>query len=102
MESFATHQVKKNVLLFMNCLIERAFADRGIKNQLMGRPPLKDVHGQSNSKRHVALFDNLKATLPITRIIVGPGANQVKVYEFAKSVVSNRVPIVTSDTPFIG
>jgi hypothetical protein len=33
--------------------------------------------------------------LPIKRIIVGPGANQDEDFEFAWSVVSNKVRIVT-------
>jgi hypothetical protein len=81
---------------------ERALADRGKRKELLDRPPLKEVHGQGNSKRHVALFDTLNATLPIKRIIVGPGANQREDYEFARSVVSDRAPIVISETPFIG
>ena len=56
----------------------------------------------SNSKKHVALFESLNATLPIKRIIVGPGANQNADFEFARSLISERVPIVMSETPFIG
>jgi hypothetical protein len=74
---------------------ERALADRGM-------PPLKKVRELSNSKKCVALFESLSATLPIKRIIVGPGANQKKDYEFARSVVADQVPIVISETPFIG
>jgi len=48
---------------------ERALADRGRECELLGRPPIKDVHG--NSKKYVALFESLNATLPIKRIIVG-------------------------------
>ncbi len=79
---------------------ERALADRGRECELLGRPPIKDVHG--NSKKYVALFESLNATLPIKRIIVGPGANQKEDYEFARALVANRVPIVISETPFIG
>jgi hypothetical protein len=80
----------------------RALADRGMRNELLGWPPIKKVCGLSNSKKYVALFESLSATLPIKRIIVGPGANQNADFEFARSVVSDRVPIVISDTPFIG
>ena len=44
---------------------ERAFADRGRENELLGWPPIKKVRGLCNSKRHVALFDTLNSTLPI-------------------------------------
>jgi hypothetical protein len=81
---------------------ERALADRGMRNELLGRPPIKQVRQLTNSKKYVALFDSLSATLPITRIIVGPGANQKDDHEFARSVVADRVPIVNSETPFIG
>jgi hypothetical protein len=81
---------------------ERAFIDRGIKNQLLGWPPIKEVRGVSDSKKYVALFESLSATLPIERIIVGPSAHQQKDFEFAQSVVCDRVPIVKSETPYIG
>jgi hypothetical protein len=81
---------------------ERALADRGTENELLGWPPIKEVHVLSNSKKYVALFDSPSATLPITRIIMGPGANQKEDYEFVWSVVSHRIPIVISETPFIG
>lgn len=81
---------------------ERALVDRGRENELLGWPPIKKVRGLSNSKMYVALFESLSATLPIKRIIVGPGANQEEDYEFARSVVSDRAPIVISETPFIG
>ncbi len=81
---------------------EPALADRGREYELLGRPPIKEVHRQSKSKKYVALFESLNATLPIKRIIVGPGANQKEDHEFARSVVADRVPIVNSETPFIG
>jgi hypothetical protein len=81
---------------------ERAFADRGIKNQLLGWPPIKEVRGETDSKKYVALFESLSVTLPIKRIIVGPSSNQEKDFEFAQSVVSAQIPIVRSETPFIG
>jgi hypothetical protein len=77
-------------------------ADHGTENELLGWPPIKEVHVLSNSKKYVALFDSPSATLPITRIIMGPGANQKEDYEFVWSVVSHRIPIVISETPFIG
>jgi hypothetical protein len=46
-------------------------------------PPIKKLHAPGNSKKHIALFESLNATLPIKRIIVGPGANLKKDYEFA-------------------
>jgi hypothetical protein len=81
---------------------ERAFAERGMENELTGWPPIKKVHMLGNSKKYVALFESLRATLPIKRIIVGPSVHQKEDYEFARSVVSDRVPIVKSETPYIG
>lgn len=79
----------------------RALADRGKRNELLGWPPIKKVR-LHNSKKYVALFGSLNATLPIKRIIVGPGANQNEDFELARSMVSDRVLIVKSETPFIG
>jgi hypothetical protein len=81
---------------------ERALSDRGRRAELLGRPPLKKVRGLSSSKNYVALFESLGATLPIKRIIVGPGAHKKEDHEFARSVVADQVPIVISETPFIG
>lgn len=84
----------------------RALVDRGKRNDLFGWPPIKKVRLHDSkkyvSKKYVALFDSLNATLPIKRIIVGPGDNQNEKFEFARSVVSDRVPIRKSETPFIG
>src|SRR5437016_4383229 len=79
----------------------RALAARGKRNDLLGRPPIKKVR-LSNSRKYVALFESLNASLPIKRIIVGPSVNQKEDYEFALSLVSDSVPIVKSETPFIG
>ena len=57
----------------------RALADRGKRNELLGWPPIKKVRLQRILKKYVALFESLNATLPIKRIIVGPGANQKKI-----------------------
>ena len=54
------------------------------------------------SKTYVALFKSLETNLPIKKIIVGPGANQKEDIQFARSLVSDRVPISISETPFIG
>jgi len=80
----------------------RALADRGMRNDLLGWPPIKKVRLSDSNKKYVALFESLSATLPIKRIIVGPGANQNEDFEIARSVVSDRVPIRISETPFIG
>ncbi len=80
----------------------RALADRGHEDRLIGWPPVKQVHAPGGSKKHVDLFEALCTDLPIKRIIVGPGANQKEDIEFARSVVSGRVPIDVSETPFIG
>jgi hypothetical protein len=81
---------------------ESALADRGMRNELLHRPPLNKVREQSNSKKCVALFESLGVPLPIMRIIVGPGVNQKKDYEFARSVVTDQVLIVMSKIPFSG
>ena len=81
----------------------QALADRGRETELRGWPPAKEVHTQTESQRkHFALFESLDTNLPIKRIIIGPGANQKEDIEFAKSLVSNRVQIMISETPFIG
>jgi hypothetical protein len=80
----------------------RALVDRGRKNELLGKPPIKKVRRLTESKKYVALFESLGATLPIKRIIVGPSAHQKEDYEFARSVVSDRIPVVKSKTPYIG
>ena len=81
---------------------KRLIEDARMKDFIMGRPPLKEVRTLGESKKYVALFESLDAELPIKRIIVGPGAKQEEDIEFACSLVSNRVPIWKSETPFIG
>jgi hypothetical protein len=83
----------------------RALVERGMKNELLAGPPIKKVRGLSDSKKVVKLFESVSATLPIKRIIVGPSSHQNEDCEFAQSVVSHRVPIVPivkSETPYIG
>jgi hypothetical protein len=74
----------------------RALVDRRMKNELLSGPPIKAVRGRSDSKRVVKLFESLSTTSPIRRIIVGPSAHQKENYEFAQSVVCDRIPIVIS------
>jgi hypothetical protein len=81
---------------------EQVIEDAGAKNLPTGQPPLKEVYATGESKKYVALFESLDAVLPITRIIVGPGAKQEEDMEFAHALVSGQVPIMISETPFIG
>jgi hypothetical protein len=81
---------------------KQVLADFGKENDLADWPPVKDVRALGESKKYVALFESLDAEFPIKRIIVGPGANQRDDIEFANSLVSDRVSISISETPFIG
>lgn len=81
---------------------KQVLARHGKEDELLGWPPVKDVHILGESKKYVALFEALNAELPIKKIIVGPGAKQKEDIELARSLVSNRVPISISETPFIG
>lgn len=74
---------------------------RKLQDQTRGMPPLKEIH--SSSKRsYIALFDASSEPLPIKRIIVGPGMDQERDVEFARTVVGQRIPIWRSETPFTG
>jgi hypothetical protein len=80
-----------------------ALTERGREKELMGLRLMKEVHELGESKRkYVALFEQLGVKLPITRIIVGPGAHQKADFEWVQTITSGRVPIIVSETPFIG
>ena len=73
-----------------------------MENPLLGWPPARDIKSLIGSNRYIALFESLDEALPIKRLIVGPGRRQSEDYEFARSIISDRVPIEISETPFIG
>ena len=63
----------------------------------------KHVHVRDVKRiRYIALFDTLKATLPIKRVIVGPSRNQDENYARARATIVEGVPVTRSATPFIG
>ncbi|MGO9847816.1 MAG: DUF2971 domain-containing protein [Methylocella sp.] len=57
-----------------------------------------DTEKPGTEKRYVALFDGLGLRLPITRVIVGPGARQEERAERARSIVGD-VPVTLSRCP---
>ncbi len=52
--------------------------------------------------RYMALFDTLRAVLPIKRVIVGPSRNQNESYARARAVLLEGVPVTRSAIPFSG
>lgn len=68
------------------------------KNAIPPRKPIKKYF--QAPKPHITLFDESRSSLPITRIIVGPGNNQEAAYNKALKLVDGRVPIVRSATPY--
>jgi hypothetical protein len=80
-----------------------ALKERGRENELVGPRLIKKVRAINLSERkYLALFEDLGTQLPITRIIVGPGAQQQDDLRFARALTAERVPIVVSETPYIG
>lgn len=77
-----------------------AVKEPGWQEHLRRYPQPKPVH-HIGSRRYLALFDTLSRPLPIKRIIVGPGANQKEDCDFAKSLVSGKIKVVCSETPYI-
>ncbi|HUC16737.1 MAG TPA: DUF2971 domain-containing protein [Acetobacteraceae bacterium] len=67
--------------------------------------PIKKVRdgvGQSGKKRYIALFEGMPDALPIKRLIVGPSPNQRANYERAHALVAGSIPLMLSETPFVG
>jgi hypothetical protein len=67
--------------------------------------PLKPVHRRRNGSRYIPyikLFDNLAARLPITRVLVGPAAEQEATLRQAAALLGPSIPVVRSETPYIG
>jgi hypothetical protein len=67
-------------------------------------PPIKPVRTSQHSKpkRFISLFEGLNEPLPILRVIVGPSTHQSTNVERAIAIVGGIIPVVPSDTPFIG
>ena len=63
---------------------------------------LKSRVRDGNSVHYVALFDELKLSLPVKRIIVGPSNHQQKDLELLRSFVPASIPIELSAIPFVG
>jgi hypothetical protein len=64
--------------------------------------PIKPVLADERGRQHIRLFEGIGQPLPIKRIIVGPSMHQDENAENARRIVGDVVPIVRSDTPFIG
>jgi hypothetical protein len=68
--------------------------------------PLKKIStfekADGRQKRYIALFDKRSEALPIKRIILGPGSIQVGYRDLVQKLVGSSVPVVSSETPFIG
>ena len=68
-----------------------------------GFPPLKKVHTNNQGNRlYLNLFESLEEPLPITRIIVGPSRHQKEDEAFVRDLTKGTVPIMLSETPYIG
>jgi hypothetical protein len=68
-------------------------------------PPLKEVCKTSRGgrvRRHITLFGQDFAPLPVQRVIVGPSRSQDVNAAFAQKIVGRNVPVSTSATPYIG
>jgi hypothetical protein len=67
--------------------------------------PLKKIRTRavgSVEYPYIALFDDLGAMLPITRVIVGPSKNQSEIATRARHLLGTKFLLSRSDTPFIG
>ena len=78
---FREHQIKKKG--------KKADLYKGLKTIVRDGP-----------KPHIALFEGLDDPLPITRVIVGPAANQNEEIEAAKRLSQGRWDVVASATPY--
>ena len=45
--------------------------------------------------RYIALFNRLRVTLPIKRVIVGPSCNQIENYKRARATIAEGIPVTT-------
>jgi hypothetical protein len=66
--------------------------------------PLKAVRSRvvaAGECPYIALFDCLRETLPIKRIIVGPSTNQDENIIRVRHLIKNNFPLSRSATPFI-
>lgn len=68
--------------------------------------PLKNIHSapkqDGHARRYIVLFETSSVSLPILRIIVGPSRDQEKNKRLADSLVKHRIPVVLSETPYLG
>jgi len=64
--------------------------------------PLKQFHTDNRGRSCVTVFSDVDAKLPVKRIIVGPSRHQADNIERARALVGSSIPIVASETPFIG
>ena len=69
-------------------------------------PPLiKKIHaiGEGELRRHfLYLFSDLATPLPIKRVIVGPSRHQVENRDRARAILDPSIPLIMSETPFLG
>lgn len=85
---------------------KKDMADRiALENASASLGPLKTIYGAEQdtaTRPHIALFDGLKANLPIKRVIVGPSRHQKENLARARAVVGGGLLLHPSETPFIG
>jgi hypothetical protein len=82
------------------------FADDGIKDMAGYVPmPIKETFTTARderTRRHISLFGKQSEPLPIKRVIVGPSRDQEKNVELARKIIGGQIPVVKSETPFLG
>jgi hypothetical protein len=68
-------------------------------------PPFKAIHkrhGALVTTPYLALFEDTMEKLPIKRVIVGPSRRQRENHQEAADVLGSGIPLIDSETPFIG
>lgn len=64
---------------------------------------IKSKYTRGNSTEYLALFESLhRSRLPIKRIIVGPHRDQSSLLARVRTLVSGKIPVAPSATPYIG
>jgi hypothetical protein len=63
-------------------------------------PPFKSIR-TLGPRNYVALFEDLRAELPIKRVIVGPSKNQDEHLAKVRQLLGSEMKIVRSSTPFV-
>lgn len=79
----------------------KAYQEMGREDDLSELPPVKPSF-EVGSKRFISFEPQSGASLPIKRVIVGPGPSSSDDLQFADSVFGGAVPVHQSETPFIG